>query len=178
MALEAPMSSTTTMAADRPVSVSSFAARTMSPDRRLSGPLDALTSRSPDLHQRLGVARAAGFHTPTPWPMPLLNPSDMVGPSPVNSNGTEFDDEASDAVEAENAALAAAIAGPAPQTTPRNPTPPPLPAKCMMLTTDLPDRLRIHPQESTSVVHAPQGFARWVRRLCPSRGTRECLLSC
>jgi hypothetical protein len=173
MALEAPLRSST----ERPMSA--FAQHmTLSPDmsvKRMSSPLGSLGSRSPDPHQR--VPSANGFRSPSPWPMPLLSPSDMVGPSPVTSNGTDFDEEASDAVEAENALIAASN-GYGSQNNPRNnsssprspppqyqptkkPTPPPVPAKRMTLATDVPDHVRRHPQESNSVVHAPQDFGQW-----------------
>jgi hypothetical protein len=250
MALEAPLRSST----NRPLSA--FSQHTsLSPDmpiKRMSSPMGSLASRSPE-------PSVGGFRSPSPWPMPLLSPSDIVGPSPVTSTGTDFDEEVSDAVEAENAFFAAAAAassqqagssssyadqqlfgtgqhqqqqrtaselrssstsdlrgkasadrrpsnlganssasdvrgGPAERritsdihsspvaerriTTPApvdilsDPrSPPPATTKRMTLTTDVSDQLRRHPQESNSVVHAPQDYGQWVSWARAREGT-------
>ncbi|TVY90153.1 hypothetical protein LAWI1_G004092 [Lachnellula willkommii] len=80
----------------------------------------------------------------------LTSPSDMVGPSPVTSNGTETteieDEEAEEGVEG-------------------GPTPPSMPgsadsqATLKRLSTNIPDRFRSSiDDESISVIHAPEGF--------------------
>lgn len=77
--------------------------------------------------------------------MNLMSPSDIVGPSPVTSNGTEtteIEDE-----EAEE-----------PHTGHRSIQP-----QLKMLATNLPDNLRQSGgDEAVSVIHAPESFRSWV----------------
>ncbi|KAI0178923.1 hypothetical protein GGR52DRAFT_569827 [Hypoxylon sp. FL1284] len=78
----------------------------------------------------------------------LLSPSDVVGPSPVTSVGTEvteIEDEVSDEVR--------------PQTTAAHPGPQP---QLLMLSTNLPDQVRqTATEEAVSVIHAPETFKSW-----------------
>ncbi|KAI1774601.1 hypothetical protein F4818DRAFT_452110 [Hypoxylon cercidicola] len=78
----------------------------------------------------------------------LLSPSDVVGPSPVTSVGTEvteIEDEVSDEVR--------------PQTTTAHPEPQP---QLLMLSTNIPDQVRqTANEEAVSVIHAPETFKSW-----------------
>ncbi|KAI2471339.1 hypothetical protein F4781DRAFT_429456 [Annulohypoxylon bovei var. microspora] len=78
----------------------------------------------------------------------LMSPSDIVGPSPVTSVGTEvteIDDEMSDEVR--------------PQLTTANPDPQP---QLLMLSTNLSDQVRrTTNEEAVSVIHAPESFQSW-----------------
>ncbi|OIW26109.1 hypothetical protein CONLIGDRAFT_582054 [Coniochaeta ligniaria NRRL 30616] len=79
-------------------------------------------------------------------PAHLMSPSsDIVGPSPVTSNGTEIEDEATEET-AEQANLDAA--------------PPP---QLYMIKTNIPDHVRksLQTEEVVSVIHAPQSFQSW-----------------
>ncbi|KAK2777296.1 hypothetical protein CKAH01_12120 [Colletotrichum kahawae] len=81
--------------------------------------------------------------------MHLMSPSDIVGPSPVTSTGTEtteIDDE-----EAEEAQARPTIANPLPHP------------QLVMLTTNIPDHVRqTSSEEAVSVIHAPESFHSWV----------------
>ncbi|TEA22478.1 hypothetical protein C8034_v009914 [Colletotrichum sidae] len=81
--------------------------------------------------------------------MNLMSPSDIVGPSPVTSTGTEtteIEDEEADEARA--------------QLTTANPAPHP---QLVMLTTNIPDHLRnAGSDEAVSVIHAPESFHSWV----------------
>ncbi|KAI0895750.1 hypothetical protein F4806DRAFT_502672 [Annulohypoxylon nitens] len=78
----------------------------------------------------------------------LMSPSDIVGPSPVTSVGTEvteIDDEMSDEVRS--------------QPTVANPDPQP---QLLMLSTNLSDQVRqTANEEAVSVIHAPESFQSW-----------------
>ncbi|KAI1137213.1 hypothetical protein F5Y05DRAFT_414373 [Hypoxylon sp. FL0543] len=78
----------------------------------------------------------------------LMSPSDIVGPSPVTSVGTEIteiDDEISDEVRS--------------QPTSANPNPQP---QLLMLSTNIPDQVRqTAGEEAVSVIHAPESFQSW-----------------
>ncbi|KAI3532774.1 hypothetical protein CABS01_09305, partial [Colletotrichum abscissum] len=78
----------------------------------------------------------------------LMSPSDIVGPSPVTSTGTEtteIEDEEAEEVQAR------------PNVT--NPAPHP---QLMMLSTNIPDHLRqSSSEEAVSVIHAPESFHSW-----------------
>ncbi|UQC88080.1 uncharacterized protein CLUP02_13602 [Colletotrichum lupini] len=80
----------------------------------------------------------------------LMSPSDIVGPSPVTSTGTEtteIEDEEAEEVQAR------------PNVT--NPAPHP---QLMMLSTNIPDHLRqSSSEEAVSVIHAPESFHSWVK---------------
>ncbi|KEY70469.1 hypothetical protein S7711_08665 [Stachybotrys chartarum IBT 7711] len=82
--------------------------------------------------------------------MHLLSPSDIVGPSPVTSNGTEtteIEDDASEEVHEAHSVDGSSVAR----------------SELHMLTTNIPDSLR-HPssEEAVSVIHAPESFATWL----------------
>ncbi|KAI1392874.1 uncharacterized protein F4822DRAFT_426077 [Hypoxylon trugodes] len=78
----------------------------------------------------------------------LMSPSDVVGPSPVTSVGTEvteIEDEMSDEVRS--------------QPTAANPDPQP---QLLMLRTNIPDQVRqTANEEAVSVIHAPESFQSW-----------------
>ncbi|KAB5549953.1 hypothetical protein GE09DRAFT_1288503 [Coniochaeta sp. 2T2.1] len=79
-------------------------------------------------------------------PAHLMSPSsDIVGPSPVTSNGTEIEDDATE----ETAQQANLDASPPPQL--------------YMLKTNIPDHVRksLQAEEVVSVIHAPQSFQSW-----------------
>ncbi|EHK25279.1 uncharacterized protein TRIVIDRAFT_189120 [Trichoderma virens Gv29-8] len=106
-----------------------------SPFRIMSSPPPATDSSSlrPDsVHHRFSS------HS-----MNLLSPSDIVGPSPVTSNGTEtteIEDDVADDLELDH---------------------------MLMLTTSLPEIVRQgNPEEAVSVIHAPESFASWVSITC------------
>ncbi|KAI0199783.1 hypothetical protein F4808DRAFT_199710 [Astrocystis sublimbata] len=100
-------------------------------------------------------AAAAARSSPAPYHQ-LLSPSDIVGPSPVTSvgtEGTEIEDEASDEAQS--------------STNSANPEPHPQLTK---LRTTIPDRLRqLGNEEAVSVIHAPQNFQNWAGSVPPSR---------
>ncbi|KAK1975980.1 hypothetical protein LZ30DRAFT_604416 [Colletotrichum cereale] len=79
----------------------------------------------------------------------LMSPSDIVGPSPVTSTGTEtteIDDEEADEVQQA-------------RTMHASPTPHP---QLMMLSTNIPDHVRqSNSEEAVSVIHAPESFHSW-----------------
>ncbi|KAI8965427.1 hypothetical protein F5Y11DRAFT_344587 [Daldinia sp. FL1419] len=78
----------------------------------------------------------------------LMSPSDIVGPSPVTSVGTEvteIDDEASDEVRSQST------------TADTNQQP-----QLLMLRTNIPDQVRqTTNEEAISVIHAPESFRSW-----------------
>ncbi|KAM0516314.1 hypothetical protein ACHAPE_005461 [Trichoderma viride] len=82
--------------------------------------------------------------------MHVLSPSDIVGPSPVTSNGTEtteIEDDVADDVELDHVAKGDYY-------RPHS--------DVFMLTTNLPDIVRQgNPEEAVSVIHAPESFASW-----------------
>ncbi|KAK5992782.1 hypothetical protein PT974_06198 [Cladobotryum mycophilum] len=77
----------------------------------------------------------------------MLSPSDIVGPSPVTSNGTEIteiDDDIAEEVEMDRTA----------DRYLRH-------SEFLMLATNLPESVRHNPDEAVSVIHAPESFASW-----------------
>ncbi|PHH50257.1 hypothetical protein CFIMG_005983RA [Ceratocystis fimbriata CBS 114723] len=81
----------------------------------------------------------------------LISPSDIVGPSPVTSNGTAST-EIEDNEQANDAGT---------QSPPSASEPPQL----KMLETNIPDSMRLSTgEESISVIHAPQSFLAWSGR--------------
>lgn len=89
--------------------------------------------------------------------------SDIVGPSPVTSNGTEIEDEAAEEIAEQanfDVAHPAQVAITTPlvfkQTTNRS--------QLMMIKTNIPDHVRksLFSEEVVSVIHAPQSFQSWV----------------
>ncbi|KAH7321245.1 hypothetical protein B0I35DRAFT_477749 [Stachybotrys elegans] len=81
--------------------------------------------------------------------MQLLSPSDIVGPSPVTSNGTEtteIEDDASDELQEARSGVDA---------------PRPL-SELLMVRTAIPEHMRQPSgEEAISVIHAPESFATW-----------------
>ncbi|KAF7563001.1 hypothetical protein G7046_g1168 [Stylonectria norvegica] len=81
--------------------------------------------------------------------MNVMSPSDIVGPSPVTSNGTEtteIEDDVSDDVHRESFD----------ENSVRR-------SELLMLSTNLPDSIRQpNSEEAVSVIHAPESFASWV----------------
>jgi hypothetical protein len=79
----------------------------------------------------------------------VMSPSDIVGPSPVTSNGTEtteIEDDVSEDLEKE--------------VTDRKST---RRSELLMLTTNLPESVRqSSTEEAVSVIHAPESFSSWV----------------
>ncbi|KFY25010.1 hypothetical protein V493_04889 [Pseudogymnoascus sp. VKM F-4281 (FW-2241)] len=101
--------------------------------------LSARNSTDASLHPNsVGAGRFSSIDAPSP--------SDMVGPSPVTSNGTETTDIEDDTVEEEHEAQ------PAPTNTNGN-------KPLNSLTTALPSHFRNKLEdEPSSVIHAPQGY--------------------
>ncbi|KAF5662321.1 hypothetical protein FHETE_8028 [Fusarium heterosporum] len=79
----------------------------------------------------------------------VMSPSDIVGPSPVTSNGTEtteIEDDVSEDIERE---------APGRNSSRRS--------ELLMLTTNLPESVRqSNSEEAVSVIHAPESFSSWV----------------
>ncbi|KUJ24194.1 uncharacterized protein LY89DRAFT_14036 [Mollisia scopiformis] len=92
----------------------------------------------------------------SPNSLQMTSPSDMVGPSPVTSNGTEtteIEDEAADEVEEEH------------NTPPRVAESVDSQATLKRLTTTVPDYFRASLEdESISVIHAPEGYGNFASR--------------
>ncbi|KAG6034362.1 hypothetical protein E4U41_006577 [Claviceps citrina] len=84
--------------------------------------------------------------------MNIMSPSDIVGPSPVTSNGTEtteIEDDASDEIDQGHD-------GDLSRTS-----------ELLMLTTNLPETVRqSSAEEAVSVIHAPESFATWPSTSC------------
>ncbi|KAH7197220.1 uncharacterized protein B0J16DRAFT_377672 [Fusarium flagelliforme] len=79
----------------------------------------------------------------------VMSPSDIVGPSPVTSNGTEtteIEDDVSEDIEREVTNKQSARR-----------------SELLMLTTNLPESVRqSSTEEAVSVIHAPESFSSWV----------------
>ncbi|KAG5949950.1 hypothetical protein E4U53_005619 [Claviceps sorghi] len=117
-----------------------------SPFRVVSSPPPATDS---------AMLRPNSVNRVTSIPMNVMSPSDVVGPSPVTSNGTEtteIEDDASDEIE---------------QGQCRDGF---RPSELLMLTTNLPDTVRqSNTEEAVSVIHAPESFASWTSASWPGR---------
>ncbi|KAK1254981.1 hypothetical protein MKX08_008976 [Trichoderma sp. CBMAI-0020] len=147
MALEAPLRSSAgslqfKFSHHDDMSATSESDGVRSPYRIMSSPPPATDSSSlrPDsIHHRLSSQS-----------MHVLSPSDIVGPSPVTSNGTEtteIEDDIADDVELDHVAR---------ENHYRQHS------DVFMLTTNLPDIVRQgNPEEAVSVIHAPESFASW-----------------
>ncbi|XP_044719991.1 uncharacterized protein HRG_06580 [Hirsutella rhossiliensis] len=111
-----------------------------SPLRPVSSPPYAMDSASLRPHSANRVSSNS---------MNLLSPSDIVGPSPVTSNGTEtteIEDDASEEVHRAHMMDGSASRG----------------SELLMLATNLPDSIRQpSSDEAVSVIHAPESFASW-----------------
>ncbi|KAG5933832.1 hypothetical protein E4U60_004255 [Claviceps pazoutovae] len=120
------------------MSVASDSMKLGSPSRVVSPPLAAgdSTMARPDSVRRISSNL-----------MGLMSPSDIVGPSPVTSNGTEtteIEDNASDEIEQGHYGDLMRS------------------SELLMLTTNLPDTVRqSNTEEAVSVIHAPESFANW-----------------
>jgi hypothetical protein len=144
MALEAPLRSSTgnhhfPFAAQENMSGPAENERLRSPFRHLSSPPPATDS---SLLRPSSVNRVSSHSTH------MMSPSDIVGPSPVTSNGTEtteIEDDASDEIDV------LSNTGSSSQRS-----------ELLMLTTNLPDTMRQNNSEETiSVIHAPESFVNW-----------------
>ncbi|KAI1309823.1 hypothetical protein F5Y03DRAFT_392701 [Xylaria venustula] len=144
MALEAPLRTSTgsilsTFSAhsDMPVPSSNSPA--------LQPPFRPMSSSSVESSGLRPASAAAARSSPAPY---LLSPSDIVGPSPVTSVGTEateIEDEASDEAQSLSSATES-------ETQPQ----------LLKLRTNIPDQLRQTAGEETiSVIHAPESFQNW-----------------
>ncbi|PTB68883.1 hypothetical protein BBK36DRAFT_1138976 [Trichoderma citrinoviride] len=145
MALEAPLRSSTGSLQFQfnhqgDVSATSESDGFRSPFRIMSSPPPATDSSSlrPDsMHHRLSQS------------MHMLSPSDIVGPSPVTSNGTEtteIEDDVADDLEPDHGAGGNHYRH----------------SDSLLLTTNLPEIVRQgNPEEAVSVIHAPESFASW-----------------
>ncbi|KAI1155883.1 hypothetical protein F4825DRAFT_384214 [Nemania diffusa] len=106
-------------------------------------------------HGALRPSSAAAARS-SPAPFQLLSPSDIVGPSPVTSVGTEtteIEDEASDEAQSFSSA-----ANPEPHSQLRK------------LRTNLSDQFRqTANEEAVSVIHAPESFQNWAESDTPSK---------
>ncbi|KAI9171755.1 hypothetical protein HJFPF1_01246 [Paramyrothecium foliicola] len=144
MALEAPLRSSTgnhyfPFAKQEDMSGPADNEPYRSPFRVLSSPPPATDS---------SLLRPSSVNRVSSNSMHIMSPSDIVGPSPVTSNGTEtteIEDDASEEidVQSENGSV-----------TRRS--------ELLMLTTNLPDNVRqSNSEETISVIHAPESFINW-----------------
>ncbi|KAL7817681.1 hypothetical protein V8C44DRAFT_245359 [Trichoderma aethiopicum] len=145
MALEAPLRSSTgslhfQFNHQGDMSATSESDGFRSPFRIMSSPPPATDSSSlrPDsMHHRLSHS------------MNMLSPSDIVGPSPVTSNGTEtteIEDDVADDIEQDHGAGGNSYRH----------------SDNLLLATNLPEIVRQgNPEEAVSVIHAPESFASW-----------------
>jgi hypothetical protein len=79
----------------------------------------------------------------------IMSPSDIVGPSPVTSNGTEIteiEDEATEGIQ---------------EAHPEDFHERRRQSELLMLATNIPENVRQMSEEAISVIHAPQSFATW-----------------
>ncbi|KAI0107725.1 hypothetical protein GGR51DRAFT_548236 [Nemania sp. FL0031] len=153
MALEAPLRSSTgsilsNMSSHSDMSVPSPNSPALQP---LFRPVSSGSIESGALRPSSATAARS-----SPAPYQLLSPSDIVGPSPVTSVGTEtteIEDEASD--EAQSLSSAA------------NPEPH---SQLRKLRTNIPDQFRqMAGEEAISVIHAPESFQNWAESDTPSK---------
>ncbi|KAI0849542.1 hypothetical protein F5Y00DRAFT_261327 [Daldinia vernicosa] len=144
MALEAPLRTSTgsiisTFSPHMEMSVSSSESST-APHSQFR-PMSTSSVESGSLRPSSALARPSSANHY------LMSPSDIVGPSPVTSVGTEvteIDDEASDEVRSQSS-----VANPDQQP------------QLLMLRTNIPDQVRQTNEEAISVIHAPESFRSW-----------------
>ncbi|KJZ77433.1 hypothetical protein HIM_03157 [Hirsutella minnesotensis 3608] len=157
MALEAPLRSSTghmhfALTGRGDMSSTADAEGTRSPLRPMSSPPCTMDSTSLMPYSANRVPSSS---------MGLLSPSDIVGPSPVTSNGTEtteIEDDASEEVR-----QAHGTDGYAPRRS-----------EILMLSTNLPDSVRQPSnEEAVSVIHAPESFALWSSTKPPVEATQS-----
>jgi hypothetical protein len=146
MALEAPLRSSTgslqfpfTSRSD--MSAPSESDRVRSPFRVVSSPPPATDSAS---------LRPNSVNRMSAQSMHVMSPSDIVGPSPVTSNGTEtteIEDDASEEVQMATSTDSSGLRR----------------SELLMLATNLPENVRqAGSDEQVSVIHAPESFASWI----------------
>ncbi|KAK6860176.1 hypothetical protein PG995_003812 [Apiospora arundinis] len=145
MALEAPLKSTTgnILAAFSPLNeypISSPESPALHSHFRTMSSVGSVESNS---LRPSSIARASSANNH------LMSPSDIVGPSPVTSVGTEvteIEDEASDDAKLESASEHSE----------------PQPQQLLMLRTNISDQVRQSlSEEAVSVIHAPESFQSW-----------------
>ncbi|OAQ76129.1 hypothetical protein VFPBJ_08489 [Purpureocillium lilacinum] len=145
MALEAPLRSSTghlhfPFNREGEMSASPEADGLRAPMRVVSSP-PAVTDSS--------MLRPSSAQRISSHPMNVLSPSDIVGPSPVTSNGTEtteIEDDVSEEVQQAHTTDQDALRR----------------SELLMLSTNLPEHLRQPTsEEAVSVIHAPESFASW-----------------
>ncbi|KAI1267502.1 hypothetical protein F5Y18DRAFT_443248 [Xylariaceae sp. FL1019] len=116
-------------------------------------PFRPMSSGSSEHHALRPSSAMAGARS-SPAPMQLMSPSDIVGPSPVTSVGTEVT-EIDDEVSEDSFSSAA------------NPEPQP---QLLMLKTNISDQVRqLASEEAVSVIHAPESFHNWAGSETASR---------
>ncbi|GKT43138.1 uncharacterized protein ColSpa_03319 [Colletotrichum spaethianum] len=120
-----------------------------SPDNgSFQSPFANMSSNASD-HSNRNSLRPSSIQRVPSTNLNLMSPSDIVGPSPVTSTGTEtteIEDEEADEVQQA-------------RTTQTNPAPHP---QLMMLSTNIPDHVRqSSSEEAVSVIHAPESFHSW-----------------
>ncbi|KAI4593542.1 hypothetical protein KJ359_009228 [Pestalotiopsis sp. 9143b] len=105
-------------------------------------PLSASSAESSSLRPSSAAGRSSTMNHH------LLSPSDIVGPSPVTSVGTEVTEIEDDVSDDARLEFASPISIQSPQL--------------LMLSTNLPDKLRqSSSEEAVSVIHAPDSFRSW-----------------
>ncbi|KAG6009750.1 hypothetical protein E4U21_001499 [Claviceps maximensis] len=111
----------------------------------LRSPLRVVSSPPPATDSKM--MRPNSVNRISSIPMNVMSPSDIVGPSPVTSNGTEtteIEDDASDEIEQRHSTDVFRL------------------SELLMLTTNLPETVRqSNTEEAVSVIHAPDGFGSW-----------------
>lgn len=178
MALEAPLRSSTGSIASRYLSyadmpLSAGSESSSLPSQYMAyGPHPSLKSQCQTLTVVSHDSSSSGHDSQSLRPNSFVRPSsahlmspssDIVGPSPVTSNGTattEIDDEAADNAEEENGQVRRSV-GPSGEDA--GPCQFANSAQLMMLRTNIPDHIR-RPlsEEVVSVIHAPPSFQNWV----------------
>ncbi|KAI0535661.1 hypothetical protein GGR58DRAFT_429354 [Xylaria digitata] len=155
MALEGPLRSSTGSI------ISSFSAHSDMPGPSPNSPalqpsFRPMSSGSTESSGLRPSSAAAARSSPAPYQ--LLSPSDIVGPSPVTSVGTEateIEDEAS-----EEAQFLSSTSATSSDSHPQFPK----------LRTNIPDQFRqTANEEAVSVIHAPESFQNWAASDTPSK---------
>ncbi|KAL2675203.1 hypothetical protein Neosp_011385 [[Neocosmospora] mangrovei] len=104
--------------------------------------------------------RPGSIHRMTSSSFNVMSPSDIVGPSPVTSNGTETTEIEDDIAED----LHREVSEPRPSRR----------SELLMLTTNLPENVKqTSTDEAVSVIHAPESFASWVAPPPAPEGSSE-----
>lgn len=104
--------------------------------------------------------RPGSIHRMTSSSFNVMSPSDIVGPSPVTSNGTETTEIEDDFAED----IHRDTSDPRPSRR----------SELLMLTTHLPENVhQTSNDEAVSVIHAPESFASWVAPASAPEGSSE-----